>query len=337
MPDETIRSSVGMVDGTKPCRNQPADVATVVRLLNLIAPAEGGRHDNPIKSNPNPRELSQAVHNFQRVQNGLGNTPKLSVDGHVDPNERTIERLNRMARKKAPATFGGTSFTVASLSWIDPMRLPERGVIETDRGAPGRTLTKSDAKESRVCRFSNVLEGVVAFEGDRVTAKAFGPDSGLHMRPSFRGTMPQSFPTRRQIIDLPDGVEFRQLVGCRTQAPELTAAEVGGVGGLLARINRKLGRAGEQLGKMIVRLGPIFPPIWTELSLIIKVDGTRSASVVRHSLFPSMSFYTQIATTTSLELLQYYDGTASRFDEWFIRGWGPGNPFGVPFPNLTDK
>jgi hypothetical protein len=102
MPDDTIRASVGMHEnGTKNCYNQPADVATIINLLNLSDVAEGGRSDNPLLLAA-PGELYRTILKFQQVQNNLGHTPRLSVDGHVDPNGMTLARLNRTARKVGP-------------------------------------------------------------------------------------------------------------------------------------------------------------------------------------------------------------------------------------------
>src|SRR5438552_5115395 len=105
---------------------------------------------------------------------------------------------------------------------------------------------------------------------------------------------------------------------------------------LLKRFGPRMASTGRELGKALAKFGPVFPPIWTELSLIIKANGSHSGSVRRHSLFPSMSFYVQdskaVPSGINFERADYYDGTASRFDDWFLHGWGAGNPWGVPFP-----
>ncbi len=103
MPDDTIQASVGMHDnGKKNCYNLPADVATITKLLNLSGAAEGGRSNNPLRAHASPLELYQAILKFQQVQNTLGHTPRLSVDGHVDPGGMTLARLNRTARQIGP-------------------------------------------------------------------------------------------------------------------------------------------------------------------------------------------------------------------------------------------
>jgi hypothetical protein len=326
MPEE-IDASVGKhKNGTTECYNVTKDQSTIIRLLNRIGRSDSGCREAPLPDHPlwgkcSPA-LYQAILTFQR-RHGL------SVDGHVDPRGATLRKLNGLATGNNFAS--GISFAATSLSWIDPMRLFERGVIETDFGSPPSALTKSVAQNGRNCRFSNYIEGIILVEEGVIKTRVFGPDSGMYQRPSFRGTPSQSFPIRRQIFDLHDGVEFRQLVGCRTQAPELVGGGVGET--LLSIFGDRMAASGRELGKALARFGPIFPPIWTELSLTVKKDGSHSSRVVCHSLFPSMTYYEGI-TETAFERVasEYYDGTASRFDDWFLHGWGAGNPWGFPFP-----
>ena len=94
-----IQASVGMHrNGTVACFNLPVDVKTVVELLNVIGPDQGGKSFGPlplpVKS---PKVLFEAIREFQRKQNEIGNKPLLSVDGHVDPNGSTLRRLSDVA------------------------------------------------------------------------------------------------------------------------------------------------------------------------------------------------------------------------------------------------
>jgi hypothetical protein len=333
-----IKASVGkQANGTKECHNVPEDQLAVIWLLNQIGQGDGGRKEAPLADVPRwglcSAALYQAILAFQRRHGGL------SADGHVDPNGGTLRKLNELALRAAPIGSNVLSFAIASLSWIDPMRLVERGVIETDVGPPPRQLPEVMIKNAHLCRFSNFLKVVVIIENGRITTKAIDPNSGIYQRPSFRGTPSESFPMKRQIVDLPDGVEFRQLVGCRTRAPELLAADA--VEFLLKRFGSRWGSTGRALGNLLAKFGPTFPPIWTELAIKVTNGGACSGRVVRHSLFPSMTFYTGAeAAALGITMFErvakdYYDGTAPQFDQWFLHGWGVGNPWHVPFPELT--
>jgi hypothetical protein len=85
MSADRIQASVGMYNhGTTNCYNRPADVATIVRLINLIAAEEGGTKSLPLPGSPSPRQLFNAIRQFQQIQNNLGHVPPLSIDGHVE-------------------------------------------------------------------------------------------------------------------------------------------------------------------------------------------------------------------------------------------------------------
>ncbi len=103
MSSETIGASVGMHNnGTTNCFNQAPDVAKIVKLLNMISAAEGGSAADKLPASPSAIQLYRPILRFQQVQNNLGRTPRLSVDGHVDPGDATLARLNQLA--SIPAT-----------------------------------------------------------------------------------------------------------------------------------------------------------------------------------------------------------------------------------------
>jgi hypothetical protein len=119
-----ISASVGQYNNGKTnCYNQPADVEVVVRLLNLIPAADGGRSGNRLGAAPKPAELYQAILKFQQTQNNSGAMPRLSVDGHVDPNDLTIARLNKLARRIGP--INPNEIHIPSDPPLKPPKIPE--------------------------------------------------------------------------------------------------------------------------------------------------------------------------------------------------------------------
>ncbi|HWY59781.1 MAG TPA: hypothetical protein VNZ03_35285 [Terriglobales bacterium] len=103
MPDDRIQASVGMYNnGNTNCYNLTQDVATITSLLNSIPDAEGGTNSSPLAQSASPTDLFRAILNFQGTQNNLGRVPRLSVDGHVDPEAATLARLNQIAHKVQP-------------------------------------------------------------------------------------------------------------------------------------------------------------------------------------------------------------------------------------------
>jgi peptidoglycan hydrolase-like protein with peptidoglycan-binding domain len=96
----SISASVGKFDsGTRQCHNTVGDQSIVIGLLNLIGRAQGGRREMPLPGNPRwgvaSPELYQAILQFQRVNH-------LSVDGHVDPGQATLRKLDELASASAP-------------------------------------------------------------------------------------------------------------------------------------------------------------------------------------------------------------------------------------------
>jgi hypothetical protein len=100
---KTISASVGQSS-----YNLPDDVATVAFLLNKVPAAQGGT-TVPLKSDGSASKddiaaLTAAIFEFQRAQKGL------SQDGHVDPGEATLARLNTFDVDFFPISPGDIQF-----------------------------------------------------------------------------------------------------------------------------------------------------------------------------------------------------------------------------------
>lgn len=281
-----------------------------------------------------------------------------SKDGVVG--EQTLGRLDQLLQDspKAPdkpqPTGKEVTYThsIATLSWINPTS----GLPEVDKGGdPGDTITRKQALTEHICRFSNFLEAFIKVqEGTQnVVGHGFTTDSGLHIRPSFAGIAPEVYPLK-QAATVAGGVTFTQAVSCRTESPEKIGENLGEeVGGQVGRaipvvgpiIGDRLGReVGKRAGRGAARMAMIFPPIWTELELTIRWDGTFEGKLVRHSLFPSNNFYIDDSKGTNLitgyTVVSRYDGNPN-LEKWKEKGWGAvsgnsgaveGNPHGITKP-----
>jgi hypothetical protein len=253
--------------------------------------------------------------------------------------------------------------SICSLSWIDAMTgLPEHDNAGPPTRIPGRQITM----EGRVLpyRFLNLLEVMLIVDGSRITSATFTPASKIYRNPSFLDIPPQTFKTFQNVKQQHDCVTFEQTVGARTVSPEVIGQVVGtvppiveappGLGVPISRYTGKLGRAvaHELLG---------FPPIWTQLSLKVFVDGRSEGQVLSYSLFPSMSFYRLTAVAAASaggsniqkveRIAGFYDRCGAPYDaranldRWKTEGWGAlqikpfgpckGNPWGYNKGDLT--
>ena len=213
-------------------------------------------------------------------------------------------------------------------------------------------MTRQKLLSRQGYRFANFLEGYIAVNHQgEITDSGFTADSGLNFGPSFRGILPQTFPTRRNATATSSrkSVRFVQLVGCRTQSPEVIGSReavrvVDGVFGITRNWGGPMGVQLQQLasnaGVRTAELIRPFPPIWTELELVIHSDGSFEGSLLRHSLFPSLTYYTQIyavelltTNTTNYRQLRTYDAR-HLIDRWRADGWRAGNPWHVPDPRI---
>ncbi len=250
------------------------------------------------------------------------------------------------------------------MSWIDP----QTGLPEVDDGGhPGSTTTRSVIVGEVVYRFSNFLEAKIILNDDRsrITGTEFTSASGMYRSPSYLGT--ESAPIGsigRQKTVLRNGTQarFRQVVGCRTVAPEVigrrtglvggaiagawggaaAGAAVAGVGAIPGAIVGGIGGAavGYFTGQEVAEAVTGFPPIWTEIELTIELDGTASQRLISHSLFPSCTFYGQdlAGRNGTYRQVSNYNAVPA-LDRWKANGWGdaaagrsggtPGNPWNM--------
>ena len=229
---------------------------------------------------------------------------------------------------------------VASTSWIDPSvkdgpcGLELFPIVEYDQGAPVCTpqkITLQDVMYKEFCRFSNVLVGNVSVRnGEIIDASFDAVRSSIFMRPSFMATTPQEMvPANPPSVEWPGPIIeggaaiFRQTVGARTKAPE----EILGTDKLVS-----------------------FPPIWSTVELKVFANGTCTGRIIRHSIFPSCSFFVSAPNSPADENFEFltltgvYNGVP-QYDNWCTTGWGPlahltpdiigGNPWGMQGPSIS--
>ena len=264
-----------------------------------------------------------------------------------------------------------TTYThsVASLSWIDPRLFDKKSLPEVDHnGDPGDFVFRDLIVGAKAYRFANFLEAsiTVTDKGDIIDYK-FAPESTMYSNTSFRGIMPQSFEQKSEVVATPkgDGIQFRQIVGCKTVSPETIGAvtavrSVFGALGIPRGWEGAFGTSGAanataDVGKAAAEQIRVFPPIWTQLELIIYNDGGFEGRLLRHSLFPSLTLYIQFYSVEALtvNITKYkkiggYD-SRSRIDEWRATGWGPilpsanksgpvaGNPWVIADPRIFGR
>ena len=95
-----ISASVGRhSNGRVQCHNLPADQATVIGLLNKIPQSQGGTREKPITESPRwgiaSDELYRAIVTFQSAN-------RLAVDGHIDPGQAALRKLDELASRAGP-------------------------------------------------------------------------------------------------------------------------------------------------------------------------------------------------------------------------------------------
>jgi hypothetical protein len=211
---------------------------------------------------------------------------------------------------------------IASVSWIDW----HSGLPEVDTDPPGAQVARSYLMGAFGFRFVNYLEVWASYDtaSETMVGYGFSPASGIYRAPTYAG---YEAATGGVIRDLQVGHEpivFYQMLGALMDSPDKTGT---------------------------VHL----PPMWTELELRLYNDGRIEGRVLRHSLFPSVSFYVskndapgapishlyrvpQQSATHPVTLVPCYNGLPN-LQRWRDEGWGPmlgrgpgptpGNPWGL--------
>lgn len=242
--------------------------------------------------------------------------------------------------------------SICSLSWINGVT----GLPENDGDGPpdqlrGALVTREDALPFR---FVNLLEAKVVITGSsepRIVSAGWTVDSGIYRNPSFGKIPSEPFEPKRSIIQQYDRVVFRQTVGARTVSPEVLGQWIGASEGV--NLGGPIGiPLGAKMGRAVAHKLLGFPAIWTTLELTIFVDGRSAGRVIRHSLFPSMSFYTRPEeykdqpriSSFYQQVGKSYDAVP-QLDHWQKDGWGKlddrfagpceGNPWGFSKDDLT--
>jgi hypothetical protein len=349
-------------NGATNCFNQAADVATIVKLLNLISAAEGGAAADKLPASSSAIQLYRAILRFQQTQNNLGRTPRLSVDGHVDPGAPALARLNQLASApalagtRAPAGSTRIVHSIATLSWIDERLYDKDDLPEVDHFSQTPESIDREAVLSRHgYRFCNFLEAyIVLNDKQQIVDRGFTDDSKMYYGASFRGIMPLAYPENRSYTIGTDGrsVKFVQTVGCKTVSPETIGAReaVRTIDAILGIHPGWGGPIGVQAESPAARAGAkvaenfrVFPPIWTRIELTISSDASFDGKLVQRSLFPSCTFYRQSYTvlaftsnSTKYVKMENYDAR-THIDEWRKAGWGSGNPYAVPDPRVLGR
>ena len=234
------------------------------------------------------------------------------------------------------------TFAIATLSWIDP----RTGLPEVDEGGdPGDSIFRTSILANKGYRFANFLEASISTVNASTGPIPMGNvgytrDCGIYRAPSFLDFPSYTYPIKLFTPAYTDeGVEFRQIVGARTQSAELAAG--------------KLGPAGPVAGAIAQNLFP-FPPIWSDLKLTIRYDGTYTGDLGAYSLFPSLTYYENSSIPCfvpgasepcqAFEKKFGYNGMPN-YKHWMNegKGWGAqrgpspceGNPWGATKPDAA--
>lgn len=243
--------------------------------------------------------------------------------------------------------------SICSLSWINVITR----LLENDGDGPLDTLPGilvTNEQDALPFRFLNLLEGKVVITGSsqpRIVSAGWTADSGIYRNPSFGKIPSEPFETKRSINQQFDRVVFRQTVGARTVSPEVMGQRIGAGEGV--NLGGFVGiPVGAKVGRAVAHKLLGYPPIWTTLQLTIFIDGRSEGKVVRHSLFPSMNFYTRPDECKGQpRISSYYEQVGKSYDavpaqdHWEKDGWGKlddrfggpceGNPWGYSKDDLT--
>ncbi len=309
-----------------------------------------GSGASPAKNALTAHELMHVIQQTGKLQRQPISTNKNDIPITTQPQARTLEA------------------STGSVSWIDPASPAGSGRLGVSDPIPPATISENFITGSSGFRFSNYLRGYVK-TNDSVTIASAGlhRKSGIYTSPSLFGLGSSRFTTlnSQRIITRGNiqGVRFTQTTGARTTSAGHAAGVGGGIlgggilGGLLGGMKKGLlggpkgmiaggilgAGAGFLVGRATANKIPQtnFPPIWTEIQLTIMADGTHDFQILRHSLFPSNSFYgipfsSPIGATdpTSLIRTGTYKALARQQLAWQNSGWGSGNPWGMNRPTI---
>ncbi|HEY6528215.1 MAG TPA: hypothetical protein VIZ65_05935 [Cellvibrionaceae bacterium] len=228
------------------------------------------------------------------------------------------------------------SRSAATVSWIDAAT----GLPEVDKVAPGQTVERSFLTGNTGFRFVNFMEVWASYDTKKntIVSHGFTPASKTYTSPSFADIPSFIFEPIRNVKVGREPITFTQIIGARTESPE----KIGGIFG--------------PLGNIAASAITAFPPIWSELEIKIYNDGRTEASVLRHSIFPSLTFYKRSLNAsgaaneigpyvkTSFSGAAYYNAVPN-LARWKEQGWGSikgglsgpigGNPWNMEKSVLT--
>lgn len=194
-------------------------------------------------------------------------------------------------------------------------------------------------KGYRFCNFMDVSVELTT-DGRSIKHAAFRPWSGIYRGPSFAGIPSHVFAIIRETTSDVNSKVFTQTVGARTVSPEkigrIAGALAGGAAGtaISPGIGTVVGAVGGYFtGETVAHQVTGFPPIWSKLQIRIFVDGTAEVQLVQHSIFPSLTLYEQLESTSVLGLNYarvsrqidrvYYNATKEvQLPDWKENGWG---------------
>jgi hypothetical protein len=211
--------------------------------------------------------------------------------------------------------------SAATASWIDPATgLPEVDTVRPNNATTTRAFLTGDAGY-RFCNFMEVWADYDSIQR-RIVRHGFAPASKMYRGPSFAGIESHAFAVSQGAVGQ-DPVTFTQIVGARTESPEVIGGLVGGIAA---------GPIGRWVGEQAARAITGFPPIWSEIEIKIFGNGSFELKLLRYSYFPSLTLYkvrTGPAGNQSNDYdrvdvtpgTPYYDAIP-KLDHWKENGWG---------------
>lgn len=229
--------------------------------------------------------------------------------------------------------------SAATVSWIDPATgLPEVDTVKPTNPTTTRAFLTGNAG-FRFCNFIDVWANYDTV-ARTITGHGFTAASKIYRAPSFARIPSHVFPAKQNVRVGVEPITFTQIIGARTESPEIIGGTVGGVVG---------GLPGRWIGEKVARAVSGFPPIWSELQLKIFNDGRFEVELRQHSYFPSLTFYkvrlnAAGGQTNDYDRANVTSGTSfydaiPNLEHWKSNGWGPvkgggagptdGNPWGM--------